>query len=231
MLSIAAFVVVTSLSNSLAPEPQLDAATLFPPAKEGFTIPAGRAPDASMNLLQLLSEFTRVTGITLQLSKDSEVQLKAAQPGLNQTIQVPASEVHRIVEALLIANDFALFRLSDAEPRIWTVASLTMRGGPQVRNNALLVDEKDLKFLADHPATLITTTITLPKTDVRTLSNSMRTMFTDANTQQIIPVGANSLILTGFAQNVVALTRMLHVVDDLSPGDPSVLVPAQPKAK
>ena len=40
--------------------------------------------------------------------------------------------------------------------------------------------------------------LNLPNTDVRTLTNSMRAMLTDANTQSIIPVGnSNSLILTG----------------------------------
>ena len=50
---------------------------------------------------------------------------------------------------------------------------------------------------------------------MRTLSNSMRTMFTDANTQQIIPVGnSNSLIITGFGSNVASIVKMLRFVDD-----------------
>jgi hypothetical protein len=43
----------------------------------------------------------------------------------------------------------------------------------------------------------------------------MRTMFTDANTQQIVPVGnSNSLILTGFGSPVAKWVRMLLEVDE-----------------
>jgi hypothetical protein len=230
MLSIAAFFVATSLSFAPVPEaePQLDLAALFPPAKEGFTVTSGRDPESSMSFTALLAEFTRVTGVTIQTSKETEGLLKQTRPGLNQSIQVPASEVYRIVETLLIAHDFVFLRVSNKEPpRAWRmVLSLQARGGSSLRTDALMVDEKDLKVLVDHPATLVTTTISLPKTDVRTLSNSMRTMFTDANTQQIVPVGSNSLIITGFAPNVAGLVRMLHLIDDLSPGDSNAQPPA-----
>ena len=64
---------------------------------------------------------------------------------------------------------------------------------------------------------MITTMVTLPNTDVRTLSNSMRAMVTDPNTMQVIPVGnSNSLIVTGFGSNVAALVRMLQLVDEAS---------------
>jgi general secretion pathway protein D len=45
----------------------------------------------------------------------------------------------------------------------------------------------------------------------------MRTMFTDQNTQQIIPVGnSNSLIITGFGSIVASIVRMLKLVDEAS---------------
>ena len=59
--------------------------------------------------------------------------------------------------------------------------------------------------------------INLPNTDVRQLTNSMRTMITDQNTQQMLPAGAtNSMVLTGFGSDVVALARMLLIVDEAS---------------
>jgi len=88
------------------------------------------------------------------------------------------------------------------------------------------VPAEELEAWSDRSAVLITTVLNMPNTDVRTLSNSMRTMLTDANTQQIIPVGnSNSLILTGFGSDVVALARMLEIVDDASAAD-TTLVPA-----
>ncbi|MBI5364631.1 MAG: hypothetical protein HZA53_15755 [Planctomycetes bacterium] len=246
MQPIAALFIVTS--TFLAPAsppvaldttPQVDFAAMFPPPKEGLTItvvPGKGDADEATTFPKLLDDFTRVTGITLQVTKDTEGVLKQTRLGLNRSIQVPASEVYRIVETLLIAHDFVFIRLSNRDPRIWMVQSLQAgggRGGPQVRNDALMVDEKDLRVLEDHPATLVTTTISLPKTDVRTLSNSMRTLFTDANTQQIIPVGQSSLIITGFAPNVAGLVRLLHTIDDLSTlegGVPNPAVQVRPGA-
>jgi len=198
---------------------------MFPMPKEGLTITVDHVGDKSMRLDALVDEFSRVTGITIQTVKDSQSNLRAVPIGLNRTIVVPPSEVYRIFETLLVANEFALIHLSDVEPRIWVVQSFTARG-PQLRSNALYVAESDLGQWASHPATLITTTVNLPNTDVRTLSNSMRSMFTDANTQQIIPVGSTGLLVTGFAGNVNALVRMFRFIDGLESAQPRVTEPS-----
>lgn len=221
-----------ALATETAPPAQTPAKMedLFPTPKEGLTIVGGNLaanrgkraerPDVDLDpqkLANLLDEFSRVTGIALQITKDTRSSLLTVPTGLNSTIVVPPSEVYRIVETLLAANDFALVHLSDTEPRIWSVQSLQGQGGrvSQLRNNAVHVQESELGAWMAHPATLITTTISLPNTDVRTLSNSLRTLFTDANTQQIIPVGSSGLFITGFASNVNSLVRMLRSVDEL----------------
>lgn len=197
-------------------------AEMFPAPREGLTIEADRPnSDAATSVSQLLDDFTRVTGVAVQMNKDTQNVAQRSSLGLNRSIQVPASEVYRIVETLLRANDFVAVHLSDVEPRIWRVQSVAVasgRGG-NLRADPLVVDEGALASWADHPATLITTTISLPNTDVRTLSNSMRTMFTDANTQSIIPVGDGSLLITGFAREVNVLVGMLHRIDTLSKGN------------
>ncbi|MBK7875186.1 MAG: hypothetical protein IPJ77_05465 [Planctomycetes bacterium] len=235
----------TLLALSLAPAPIAPARTahpahpaqssaapaaLFPIAKEDLTIHVDRAnPEASTTLAQLLDEFSRVTGVTLQMNRETRGVVEKVQPGLNRTMKVPASEVVRIVETLMIANDFIFLRTSDKEPRLWIVQSLHAdggRGSSTLRDQAVSVDEKDLPLWTDHPAALVTTTIDLPNTDVRTLSNSMRMLFTDARTQQIIPVGSNSLILTGFAPSVRSLVRLLRTIDGLSRVDPAAQPPS-----
>jgi hypothetical protein len=75
----------------------------------------------------------------------------------------------------------------------------------------------------------------------------MRTMFTDASTQQIIPVGnTNTLILTGFGGHVASIVRMLQLAEESSaraaaeeekrdaarrPHDPRPSSPAEPPPK
>ncbi len=92
---------------------------------------------------------------------------------------------------------------------------LSFSARQSARQHAAFVPVEQIEVYADHPARLITTTLELEWTDVRTLSNSLRTMLTDANTQQIIPVGSsNSVILTGFCPNVVDLVRMLRMINE-----------------
>ena len=69
---------------------------------------------------------------------------------------------------------------------------------------------------------MITTTLSVANLDVRQMSNSMRTMITDANTQSMLPAGnSNSLILTGFAPQVAALTAAIQDMDAAATPDPS----------
>jgi hypothetical protein len=165
----------------------------------------------------LLDEFSRVTGVAVQMTKEARNVLKQTPIGLNQNITIPP------------ARSTASSRpcCSPTTSSSCTSPTASRASGPsrrchnaaasgELRNSARLVPESELAQWAQHPATLITTTIDLPSTDVRTLSNSMRSMFTDANTQQIIPVGNSSLIVTGFAGNVAALARLMHAIDDVS---------------
>ncbi len=195
-------------------------AEVFPAAREGLTINADRQnADASTTVLRLVDEFTRVTGIAVQMTKETQALAQASPLGLNRSIQVPASEVYRIVETLLAAQDFAVIHLSDVEPRIWKLQSLAAGGrGSSLLAAAQSVGEDELDFWRQHPATLVSLTLELPNLDVRTLSNSMRTLFTDANTQNIIPVGSNGLTITGLARDVPGFVRMLRRIDALSTG-------------
>jgi hypothetical protein len=208
-------------------------ADLFPVPREGFTIRVDREKASSMSVTEMLDEFTRVTGIAVQMDNETDAAARRTPVGVNRSLEVPASEVYRIVETLLRARDFVTVHLSDVEPRIWRVQSVFAVGGRggSLRSDARIVPEDELGAWVDHPATLITVTLSLPSTDVRTLSNSMRTMFTDANTQNIIPVGDGSLMITGFAREVHALVRMLHQIDELASADRdrAQTAPEQPK--
>ena len=83
--------------------------------------------------------------------------------------------------------------------------------------SAPYVDPERLIEYNDQPATLITTVVNLPNTDVRSLSNTMRQLIADPNTQQMIPAGSsNSFVLTGFGSQVAALARMLKIIDEAS---------------
>jgi type II secretory pathway component GspD/PulD (secretin) len=190
-----------------------------------FPAPSGKisvsvGPGEDMKLEKLLDEFSKVTGITFLVAPETRMVLQKSTTGLNRSIDIPASEVYPVVETILIQNDLALVPLHENEPRLASVCSLTQNRGSNLRNAAVTIPASALPVYARHPAVLVTTVLDLPHTDVRTISNSMRTMFTDANTQQIIPVGnSNSLILTGFGTTISGMSRMLQEVEETAKRD------------
>jgi hypothetical protein len=205
----------------------------FPAVKEGISIKAGT--DGDTKLTQLLNDFSRVTGNTLLITKEVRTQLENSSTGLNRSLDVPADRVYPIVESILVHNDFVLSLRSEREPRLIAVESANSNRRSPLRSGALVATERDLDAWSQHPAFLVTTILDLPNTDVRTLSNSMRTMFTDQNTQVIIPVGnSNSLIITANGADLAMLAKMLRTVDETSRREAEEshkLAPLQPAPK
>lgn len=200
----------------LAPAPSVSQASSdpFPTPTSGLKLQI--APGEEMSLDKLLDEFSRVTGQSLLISKDSCSALRSVPTGLNRSVDVPASEVYPFVESVLVHNQYVLQVLSDHEPRLLGVQSIA-----QSRNNnrslsdlARYVPVSDIGLYARHPAVLVTTMVELPSTDVRTISNSLRSLLSDAVTQQIIAVGStNSLVLGGSGTSVANLVTVLRECD------------------
>jgi hypothetical protein len=183
----------------------------FQTPHEGLKLTAATA-ETALTLAELTTEFSRVTGETLLIDPQARQLLQSTTVGLNRTIDVPPAEVYFVVETLLVQNGFVLTRLNDREPRM--LALNTTSGPGPVRARAVLVPIDSIDVWARHPAFLITTALDLPNTDVRVLSNSVRALFTDANTQQLIPVGNSStLMITSFGPEVASIVGMLREVD------------------
>jgi hypothetical protein len=171
-------------------------------------------------ITDLLEEYVRVTGDTVVYTGETRTQVtkkRIHMVAAETELEVPPEGVIPVVEALLAHHQFVFIPLHDAEPRLVALISLETQERNQVKRSSRFVAIEDIDQYAKRRGVLITTSLTLPNTDVRTLSNSMRQMLTDANTQQIIPVGnSNSLILTGFGSDVCALVTLLRRVDAAS---------------
>ena len=215
-LSILLASACSGLPNQKTASPSItSAADPFPAATAGIQVTI--ADGADMKLQKLLEEFSKVTGVALLMDNETRQEVAKSSTGLNRSVDVPAAEVYSVVETILLQNGFGLSPVHDREPRIATLLSINQGGARGARSSAIFVSAHDLESFARHPAVLVTTIVDMPHTDVRTLSNSMRTMFTDASTQQIIPVGnTNTLIITGFAGSVANIVRMLQVAEESS---------------
>lgn len=181
--------------------------------------------EGGMTLAQFVAACQQVTKLNFHYSEETASFLDSQKVRLLGTKVVPKDDFYSFFQIIMIMNSFVCTEIGPKGISVIQIDNLNTGNRTTLRSNSVLVDPDKLQEYADQPATLITTVINLPNTDVRQLSNSMRTMITDANTQQMLPAGATSaMVLTGFGSNVVALARMLRIVDDASR-----LVPVEPE--
>ncbi len=203
-----------SSSVLLGPAPPVQTvAELFPIPAGGLTIPA-REPDG-WNMEELLLEYGRLTDQQFMINDDVKSILRMARVSLTDELTVAPEAVHSVVETLLIQSDFVLTILRESDPRLVSVGSVASVGRGGVRQNARLVPVDELAQWRDHPAHLLNTVIALDHVDVRILSNTMRAVLTDANTQQILPVGnTNTVLLAGFGPQLETFARIFIQADE-----------------
>jgi hypothetical protein len=167
-------------------------------------------------LEELLKEMERITPARFVVSAESMATLSRIPVGNLQAIVVPAEKAWSVFESILCEQDFLLAFVSRTEPVMLSVNS-TMpmgRGSGGPKAHAIEVPVAEIARWRAHPAFMITTSLELNDVNVRDLSNSMRQMFTDPNSQQIVPIGnSNTLLITGLSGSVVSLVNMLQGID------------------
>jgi hypothetical protein len=181
----------------------------FPVPKQGLAIPP--PAEGGPSLLGVLDDFARVTGQKLQLSEHARERLAKTATGLTTAVEVPPAEVYSVVESLLWQNHFVLIDERGTEPRMLAVKSLESPDRAAVRLGCVTVPAERIALYKRHPALMIQTVIELPGVDVRALANSMRMLFVDADTQQMVPI-ESSVILVGTGRTVAAMAEMLKAV-------------------
>jgi hypothetical protein len=192
---------------------------LFPVPTEPLRIPAMTEPKKAglTSLEELVIEMERITSIRFVLDNETRMILSRISPGNLQDLVVPPDRVWPVFEALLCERDFCLGFVSTEAPIILSVFSAQPQAGrfSSPRQHAVQVATGDLPKWLDHPAFLISTTVQLNDLNVRDLSNSMRQMFTDPSSQQIIPLGnSNSVMLFGRARSVTDLVGFLQSINE-----------------
>jgi len=187
---------------------------LFPMPSADMVVAVGEQGD-SWSVWDMAMDYGRLTNQHFIIDDETKNYLQANRTGLGRSLVVPKGEVQAVLEHVLQQNDFVMLVLRQEEPRLLGIVSLQTGSRNNIRAHSMFVPGDELGKWTNHKSILITTVVHLPHTDVRQLSNSMRTMITDANTQQMLPAGnTNSMVLTGFASNVAALARMLKIVDE-----------------
>ncbi|MFT6107244.1 MAG: type II secretory pathway component GspD/PulD (secretin) [Planctomycetota bacterium] len=213
-LVLATFLALPPMGAPAASPSEID--SLFPAPSGPLTLEVGN-PDSTPTMESLVRQYCELTGQNVVVSQDSEGLMKQIRINLVKTLTVPADEVQTTFELLLRQNDFVLRLLKKDGVRLLELVSLSTSARNNLRASARYLAPDQLGLAKLHPAMLFTTVVTLPNTDVRQVSNSMRTMITDANTQQMLPAGnSNSMVLVGFGDSVGDLAEALQVIDAAS---------------
>jgi hypothetical protein len=203
-----------------APAPEgLDSSAVFDLFR---TPPAGLRFEESnrgeLKVGDVLDQYVQLMGWHLLVDPETRNELRSLRCGAALPLEVPADRVHAFVEAIAQSNGLCFDFAHAQAPVLLEVRSRNgvTRGIP--RRPARVVPQAELPRWSAHPAFLISTLLDLPGVDVRTLSNSLRQMFSDQATQQIIPLGTSSLLVTGSASGVAALTLLFHTLADSAAG-------------
>ena len=195
-----------------APEP-LQASVVFPEPTQPLVIPEGK--DGEWSFDELLRECGRVTSQSFVFTDETLRLLRRTKVPALYMSEIPAESVHSVVESLLLDNGFLLTLPLPSDPSVVSVRSSYTSAKNDIRTNATYVPVDELDRWSQHSAYLIHTALYLDTIDVRTLTNSMRVLITDANLQSFVPAGStNSVLLTGTAPQVIRLVRMLQEIDE-----------------
>lgn len=182
---------------------------------DSYLITLDETGDGSFTLAQFVKICQEMTGINFTYSKETAQMLEQSTVLLYGQKEVPKGEFYSFFQILMIINNFVCAEIGPEHLSVVVIQSLDSGARSTVRQNATYVSPENLDEYADQPATLITTVLDLPNTDVRTLANSMRTLVVDPNTLTFIPVTTNSLVLQGFGSQIAALAQMLRLVDEV----------------
>ncbi len=173
--------------------------------------------NGGMTMEQFVQACQDVTGITFTYDTETQSYLANAKVLLIGAKKVPKDDFYSFFQILMVINQFVCTQVGPEPISVIEITSLQTGKRSTIKSSSTYVDPEDLQKYENQPATLITTVIHLPNTDVRQVTTALRAMFPDPNTQQMLPAGnTNSVVLVGFGTNVVALARMLTIVDAAS---------------
>ena len=182
-------------------------------------------PSERLTLEEFVKLCQEATGRNFTYNDTTQASLAGGKVVMFGPKEVPKEDFYAFFQIQMFINDFVCVEVGPPHISVTLIQALNagQRGANNLKQKAIHVLPSELADYADQPATLITTVLSLPNTDVRQLSTSLRAMLTDTNTQTLLPAGANSIILQGFGSYIFSLSRLLQIIDDESAGPEPVI--------
>lgn len=213
-------------AGSAAAPGQASPFPLFPAANGELVLEWGEGESAP-SVLELVKRYGELTGQSIVFDprhpNETKQLLESQRIPLDRGTRVAARDVQTFVEALL-AGSVMWSPGPTEQPRTLFVYSLKAPSRSYVRESTVQITSDQIESARVHPAVMFTTVIELPDTDVRMLSNSMRSMIIDPNLMTLVPAGTGSLLLTAPGTQLADIAKQLFAVDAAqnSPGPATV---------
>jgi hypothetical protein len=219
---IALFSLLTVLA---APTPPQDPAAQAPQAKvptiqedeNNYIITISETDAERPNLAAFVNICQEATGRNFTFTDETKRELGTKPLVMYGAKTVPKQDFYRFFQIMMFINDYVCVDVGPPHISITLIQSITgaqQQAGRGIRQKSEYVLPEDLADYADQPATLVTTVLHLPNTEVRGLTTSLRTLFTDTVTQGMVAASDHSVILQGFGSNIAALAELLYLIDD-----------------
>jgi general secretion pathway protein D len=180
-----------------------------------------------IDLLWLTKMCQTATGKNLTPDKAVAEQLLATKVRMFGQKRIPKGEFYEFYQILMFINGFTITKVGPDHLAVFLIQSLGGQAGARttgtLKDEAIYVMPDELDRYADQVATQIITVLHLPNYDVRTLQSTLRPLMPNDQAGSIMPVGnTQSVVLRGFAPNIVALARILRLVDQEAAKDTGV---------
>ena len=165
------------------------------------------------DLSEFITVYQRITGKVIHYEKKDIEGQKIFQLG---TKVVPKDRFDIYFGAVLRNLDFLIVQFGPEDAGFLALRKLGQqaRGQQALKTQAQIVLPSELSKLADNPGLLATTSITTKYLPAREAVTTLQLYFADSATESIRNIeGTNTILMTGFANNLQGIVRLLGEID------------------
>ena len=173
--------------------------------------------------IELMALVTMARDVTGEPFFYDEKELKDFKVQFQGKMVVPKAKFMAFFDFCMRSVDFVPLETMEAGTRVHVLRKLggQGRGNAALKTMARIVEPAELAQIADR-WTLVTTTYSCKNLPARELVTTLQLYFADSATESIRNVeGTDTIVMTGFAANLAALTKMCDRLDVEAASSPS----------
>jgi general secretion pathway protein D len=172
--------------------------------------------DQGDSLVSFITMYQRLTGKVIHVDDKDLKDIKVLQIG---TMRVPKNRFDIYFGAVLRNLDFLMVQFGPPDAGFLTLRKLGGQGGggraqTALKTQAQIVLPSELDKLAENPGLLVTTSISTKYLPAREAVTTLQLYFADSATEAIRNIeGTDTILMTGFANNLQGIVRLLKEID------------------